>query len=84
MQAPARISPAQCGNRSETLASGGSSFIRERARALGMTIRELAEKAGRVLWIPVTGIQGHNSMGVKVQVRLEAALEGAAKVAPAE
>ena len=46
LKAPAKIAPAQCGNRSETLASGGSSFIRERARSLGMTMRELAEKAG--------------------------------------
>ena len=84
LQAPAKIAPAKCGNRSETLASGGSSFIRERARALGMTMRELAEKAGVSCGYLSEISRGHRSMGVKVQARLEAALEGAAKVASAE
>ena len=84
LQAPAKIAPAQCGNRPETLASGGSSFIRERARALGMTMRELAEKAGVSYGYLSQVSRGHKSMGVKVQARLEAALEGAAKIASAE
>ena len=84
LKAPAKIAPAQCGNRSETLASGGSSFIRERARSLGMTMRELAEKAGVSYGYLSEISRGHRSMGVKVQARLEAALEGAAKVASAE
>ena len=84
LKAPAKIAPAQCGNRSETLASGGSSFIRERARSLGMTMRELAEKAGVSCGYLSEISRGHRSMGVKVQARLEAALEGAAKVASAE
>ena len=84
LKAPAKIAPAQCGNRSETLASGGSSFIRERARSLGMTMRELAEKAGVSCGYLSEISRGHKSMGVKVQARLEAALEGAAKVASAE
>ena len=84
LQAPAKIAPAQCGNRSETLANGGSSFIRERARALGMTMRELAEKAGVSYGYLSQVSRGHKSMGVKVQARLEAALEGAAKVSSAE
>ena len=84
LQAPAKIAPAQCGNRSETLANGGSSFIRERARALGMTMSELAEKAGVSYGYLSQVSRGHKRMGVKVQARLEAALEGAAKVASAE
>ena len=84
LKAPAKIAPAHCGNRSETLASGGSSFIRERARSLGMTMRELAEKAGVSYGYLSEISRGHRSMGVKVQARLEAALEGAAKVASAE
>ena len=46
LQAPAKIAPAACANRREILASGGSCYIRERARALGMTMRELAERVG--------------------------------------
>ena len=84
LQAPAKIAPAQCGNRPETLASGGSSFIRERARALGMTMRELAEKAGVSYGYLSQVSRGHKSMGVKVQARMDAALEGAANVASAQ
>ena len=84
LQAPVKIAPAQCGNRPETLANGGSSFIRERARALGMTMRELAEKAGVSYGYLSQVSRGHKSMGVKVQARLEAALEGAAKITSAE
>ena len=84
LQAPAKIASAQCGNRRETLPGGGSSFIRERARALGMTMRELAEKVGVSYGYLSQISRGHKSMGVKVQARVEAALEGAAKVAPAQ
>ena len=84
LQAPAKIARARCGNRSETLASGESSFIRERARSLGMTMRELAEKAGVSYGYLSQVSRGHKSMGVRVQARVDAALEGQAKVAPAE
>ncbi len=84
LNAPARIAPAECANRRDTLESGGSSFIRERARALGMTMRELAERVGVSYGYMTTVARGHQNMGVKVQARVEAALEGAAKVVPAE
>ena len=84
LQAPARIAPATCGNRQGTLASGGSSYIRERARALGMSMRELAEKAGVSYGYLSQVSRGHKNMGVKMQARVEVALDGPAKVAPAE
>ena len=85
LQAPAKIAPASCANRPENIvASGESSFIRERARSLGMTMRELAEKAGVSYGYLSQVSRGHKSMGVKLQARVEAALEGQAKVAPAE
>ena len=83
LQAPAKIAPAACANRRGTLASGGSSFIRERARALGMSMRELAEKAGVSYGYLSQVSRGHKNMGVKTQARVEAALDGPAKVAPA-
>ena len=84
LQAPAKIAPARCRNRSETLASGESSFIRERARALGMTMRELAEKAGVSYGYLSQVSRGHKSMGVKVQARMDAALEGPARIVSAQ
>ena len=84
LQAPAKIAPATCANRQETLASGGSSYIRERARALGMSMRELAERVGVSYGYLSTVTRGHKSMGVKLQARVESALEGPAKIAPAK
>ena len=84
LNAPARIAPARCANRQETLASGGSTYIRERARALGMSLKELAERVGVSYGYMSMVSRGHRSMGVKVQARMEAALETPAKVAPAE
>ena len=84
LQAPARIAPATRGNRREILASGGSCYIRERARALGMSMKELAEKIGVSYGYLVQVSRGHRNMGVKVQARLESALETPAKVASAE
>ncbi len=84
LQAPARIAPAQCGNRQGSVVDGESSYIRERARALGMSMRELAEKVGVSYGYLSEVSRGRRSMGVKVQARVEAALEGPAKVAPAQ
>ena len=84
LQAPAKIAPATCANRRGSVVSGGSSYIRERARALGMSMRELAERVGVSYGYLSTVTRGHKSMGVKLQVRMEAALEAPAKVAPAQ
>ena len=46
MQAPAKVAPAQCANRQGCVVSGESSYIRERARELGMSLRDLADRVG--------------------------------------
>lgn len=84
LKAPAKIAPAACANRRETLASGTSCYIRERARTLGMSMKELAERVGVSYGYLVQVSRGHRNMGVKVQARLESVLEGPAKVASAE
>ena len=84
LQAPAKIAPAQCANRQGCVVIGESSYIRERARALGLSMRELAERVG-VSYGHMTQVsRGRRNMGVKVQVRVESALEAPAKVAPAQ
>ena len=84
LQAPAKIAPAQCANRQVCVVIGESSYIRERARALGMNLRELADRAGVSYGYLSQVSRGRKSMGVKVQARIESALEGPAKVAPAQ
>ena len=84
LQAPAKIAPAQCANRQGCVVNGESSYIRERARELGMSLRELADRAGVSYGYLSQVSRGRKSMGVKVQARVESALEGPAKVAPAQ
>ena len=64
--------------------TGESSYIRERARKLGMNMQELAERAGVSYGYMVQVSRGHRNMGVKVQKRVESALQAPAKVAPAQ
>ena len=81
----ARVAPAQCTNRRGTAVHGdGSSFIRERARALGITMRELAERVGVSAGYMSQVARGKKHMGVKVQAKVEAVLGGQAKVASAQ
>ena len=62
---------------------GESSYIRERAREVGMSLRDLADRVGVSYSYMSLVSRGHRSMGVKVQVRVESALEAPVKVAPA-
>ena len=84
LQAPAKVAPAQCANRQGEVVSGESSFIRERARELGMTMQELADRVGVSYGYMSMVARGHRNMGVKLQARMDSALEAPAKVAPAQ
>ena len=84
LNAPAKVAPAQCANRQGDVVSGESSYIRERARELGMNLRDLADRVGVSYGYMSQVARGHSNMGVKVQARMESALEGPAKVAPAQ
>ena len=64
--------------------TGESSFIRERARTLGMTMKDLADRVGVSNSYMSMVARGHRNMGVKVQARVASALEAPAKVAPAQ
>ena len=84
LNAPAKIAPAQCANRQGCVVSGESSYIRERARELGMSLRDLADHVGVSYGYMSMVARGHSNMGVKVQARMESALEAPVKVAPAQ
>ena len=63
---------------------GESSYIRERARTFGMTMRELADRVGVSASYMTQVARGQKNMGVKVQARVESALQAPVKVAPAQ
>ena len=84
LQAPAKVAPARCANRQGCVVSGESSYIRERARELGLSLRDLADRVGVSYSYMSQVARGHSNMGVKVQARVESALEAPAKVAPAQ
>ena len=50
--------------------TGESSFIRERARTLGMTMQDLADRVGVSYGYMSQVARGRGNMGVKVQARI--------------
>ncbi len=71
-------------HRQGEVVNGGSSYIREKARELGLSMRELAERAGVTYGYMSQVSRGRKNMGVKVQARVESALECSARVSPAQ
>ena len=84
MEVPGEGRAAKCANRQGVVVAGESSYIRERARELGMSLRDLADRVGVSYSYMSMVARGHSNMGVKVQARMESALEAPAKVAPAQ
>ena len=84
LNAPAKIAPARCANRPTSVVSGESSYIRERARELSMTLGELADRVGVSHSYMSMVARGRSNMGVKVQARVEAVLEAPVRIAPAQ
>ena len=70
--------------RQRDVVSGESSYIRERARALGMSMQDLAERVGVTPGYMTEVSRGRRRMGVKVQARVESVLETSAEVAPSK
>ena len=64
--------------------SGESTCIRERAREMGLSMNQLAEKAGVSKGYMSDVSRGRRNMGVKVQQRVEALLQAPAQAAPAQ
>ena len=83
LHGPAKVAPAKCANRQGVVVAGESSYIRERARELGMSLRDLADRVGVSYGYMSMVARGHSNMGMKVQARVASALEAPVKVAPA-
>ena len=56
----------------------------QRARELGMSLRDLADRVGVSYSYMSQVARGRRNMGVKVQARVESALEAPVKIAPAQ
>ena len=69
--------------RPEKVVEGESSRIRERARELGMSMKDLAERVGVSYGYMVQASRGRRTMGPKVRARVESALQAPAEIAPA-
>ena len=80
LEGPARVEPAQRANRPGGLVKGESCYIRERARELGMSLKELAKLAEVSCGYLSDVARGRRCMSPEVQARVEALLEGPARV----
>ena len=81
---PVEIAPARLANRMGNVANGGSTFIRERARELGLSMGKLADLVGVSRGYMSDVARGRRCMSPQVQARVEAVLEGPVKVEAAE
>ena len=83
---PVKVGPAQCANRQDgrVKGRGQSSYIRERAREQGMSLKGLAEHVGVSRGYMTQVSRGERSMSPVVQARVEEALSGPARVEPAQ
>ena len=84
--APVKVAPAVCANRQGGLVKGKnqSSFIRERARERGFTLKGLAEHVGVSVGYMSQASRGERNMSPGIQAKVEAALDGPARVEAAQ
>ena len=81
---PVKVAPARCANRQDGPVKGESTYIRERARELGMSLKGLAEHVGVSRGYMTQVSRGERSMSPAVQARVEEALDGPARIEPAQ
>ncbi len=66
------------------LVQGESSYVRERAREMGMSLKGLANRAGVSYRYMCQVSRGQRNMGPAVQAKVEAALDGPARIESAQ
>ena len=83
---PVEIAPAECANRQGGVVKGRgqSSYIRERARERGFSLKGLAEHVGVSRGYMTQVSRGERSMSPVVQARVEEALDAPARIEPAQ
>ena len=81
---PVEIASAQRANRPSELVKGGSTFIRERARELGLSLKKLAELVGVSRAYITQAARGKRCLSPAVQARVEAVLDAPVRVETAQ
>ena len=81
---PVEIAPAVCANRQDSIPNGGSSFIRERARELGLSMGELADLVGVSRGFMSDVARGRRNLSPRIQARVEKVLEAPVRVEAAQ
>ena len=83
--APVEIAAAECANRRGAAVQGGeSTYLRERARERGMTLRQVAERTGLSYGHVVMVSRGQRNLSPAAQARMEAVLDAPVKVESAQ
>ena len=77
---PVEIAPAVCANRHGSIASGGSSYLRERAREKGMSMGELADLVGVSRGFLSDVARGRRNLSPRMQARVEQVLDAPVRV----
>ena len=79
------IAPAECANRRGGVVAGReSTYLRERARERGMTLRRVAERTGLSYGHVVMVSRGQRNLSPAAQARMESVLEAPVKVESAQ
>ena len=81
---PVKVGPARCANRQEGVVKGKGKSSYIRARELGMSLKGLAEHVGVSRGYMTQVSRGERSMSPAVQARVEEALDGPARIEPAQ
>ena len=81
---PVKVASARCANRHDGPVKGESTYIRERARELGFSLKGLAEHVGVSYGYMTQVSRGQRNMSPAVQAQVEAALDCPARIEPAQ
>ena len=84
LDAPVEIAPAVCANRSDGPVQGQSTYIRERARERGLTLRQVADRTGLSYGFVVQASRGQRNLSPAAQARMESVLDSPIKVEAAQ
>ena len=81
---PVKVEPAKCANRQGGTVKGESTYIRERARELGFSLKGLAEHVGVSYGYMTQVSRGQRNMSPGIQAQVEALLDGPARIESAQ
>ena len=84
LETPVEIAPAIYANRSDGPVQGESTYIRERAREQGLTLRQVADRTGLSYGYVVQVSRGQRNLSPAAQARMESVLDAPVKAEAAQ